>query len=348
MRKLIVFALITVSVFSLHAQKKNISYDQAFRGTASNISKALPIVNKWVDDTHYLEPRKEADGSTKTYSVDVKTGNAQAYAGQTNLPSGPAPISVKGALNLTMSPDGKWAAYTKRDHNLYLTEAATQKETALTTDGSEVVLNGHASWVYFEEILGRQSRYRAFWWSNDSKHLVYMRFDDTKVPVFPIYWSDNQHGYIENQRYPKVGDDNPEVKVGIVSVDNPKTVWADFDPKDDQYFGQPYWAPNGQLWVQWMNRGQDNLKIYNVDLANGSKTVVYEEKQTTWIDLDDYDRIEFLESGKAFILKSDKTGWSQLYLHDMTGKQVNAITQGEFTVGQLLGSVQRQPGWKEI
>ena len=321
----------------LHAQKKSISYDQAFKGAATNITKLLPQADKWVDDTHYIETRKDdADGKTKPFSIDVKTGKGVPYIAMVT-DTKPMPfVNVKDGRNVTTSPDGKYAAYSKKDNNLYMTELASQKETQLTTDGSETVLNGYASWVYYEEILGRQSRYRAFWWSDDSKHIAFMRFDESQVPIFPIYWSDGQHGNLENQRYPKVGDKNPEVKIGVVAVENAKTVWADFNPKDDQYFGLPYWAPNGQLWVQWLNRGQDNLKIYNVDLTSGSKSEVYDEKQTTWIDLDDNDRIEFLESGKAFILKSDKTGWRHLYLHDMTGKQINAITQGDFTVGQIL------------
>ena len=61
-----------------------------------------------------------------------------------------------------------------------------KKETRLTNDGSETILNGYASWVYMEEILGRSGQYRAFWWSPDSKHIAFFRSDDTNVPVFTI------------------------------------------------------------------------------------------------------------------------------------------------------------------
>lgn len=46
------------------------------------------------------------------------------------------------------------------------------KEIRLTSDASEKVYNGYSSWVYMEEILGRQSRYAAFWFSPDSKNLA--------------------------------------------------------------------------------------------------------------------------------------------------------------------------------
>lgn len=140
------------------------------------------------------------------------------------------------------------------------------KELRYTTDGTDVIYNGWSSWVYYEEILGRATNYKAFWWAPDSKHLAFMRFDDTKVPMFPIVGSTGQHGYTEKTRYPKAGDPNPEVKVGFVPTEGGAVTWADFNEKDDQYFGTPYWSFDGSnLMVQWMNRGQDNLKFYSVN-----------------------------------------------------------------------------------
>lgn len=334
MRKIsLPFLLLFVSLAAVQAQKKNFSYDQLFKGAATNMSKPLPSITGWADDDHYLEMRKdEADGKNKLFAVDVKTGLAKPYTAPAKAEApATSPFSVKDGRNITFSPDKKWVAYTKPDNNLYISEVSTAKETKITNDGSETILNGYASWVYYEEILGRGSRYKAFWWSPDSKNICFMRFDDSQVPVFPIYWSDGQHGRLENERYPKPGDKNPEVKVGLFSVTDPaKITWADFNPKDDQYFGAPVWTPGGQLWIIWMNRGQDNYKIYQTDLATGSKTEIYDEKQKTWIDLDDAERFDFLEDGKSFILKSDKDGWENLYLHDLSGKLINQITSGNF------------------
>jgi dipeptidyl-peptidase 4 len=122
-----------------------------------------------------------------------------------------------------------------------------------------------------------------------------------------------------------------------VSLDGAPTVWSDFNERDDQYFGTPFWTPDGSaLWVPWMPRHQNNLKLYVVSPTTGTKKELYDEKQATWIDLALGDRVRFLDSGKGFILKSDKSGWMHFYLYSMQGELESQITNGNYTVGQLL------------
>src|ERR1700730_10505477 len=177
------------------AQKKDFSYAQLFQGTVTDVSKPLPVITKWIDDEHYVEMKKDADGTTHMMSVEVKTGKAVPY--QEKTPDGQIPAKdigfPKEAKNITYSPNKKYAAYTLYN-NLFVTETSTEKTTQITKDGNDSIMNGYASWVYYEEILGRATRYRAFWWSPDSRHLVFMHFDDSPVPVFPIYIATGQHG----------------------------------------------------------------------------------------------------------------------------------------------------------
>ncbi len=347
-------AVMALAVLSLNAwsQKKELTDENYFKGTFKGILQPLPQVGAWVDDSHVILRR-----DNKSSLLDCKTGTETDYTmPEVNKGSvvvkpeiitkgndlyvrmnvGDVQLTNDSAKEVTptLSPDNKYVAYSK-NNNLYTVNLDTKKETQLTTDGSEVILNGYSSWVYMEEILGRSTAHKAFWWSPDSKHLAYFRSDDTNVPVFTITGEQGLHGTVEKERYPKVGDPNPEVKVGIVSPDGGATVWSDFNPKDDQYFGMPYWKPDGGLLVQWMNRLQDNLIIYQVDINNGSKKEFYNEKQKTWVDLDNNDRITFLQNGKGFILNSDATGWKHLYYYDNNGKLINAVTSGKYTVTDL-------------
>lgn len=334
-------------VTSATAQQKELSRTQMLvTGIPQSIQKPLPRF-AWADGTHYLMNKSGAP-----VSVDVKSGTETPYT----APAGEKPsgmVRLKGVdlyyqdakgterrltndeapeINAQLSPDGAFVAYTKKN-DLYTYNLNDNKEIRITTDGSDVILNGYSSWVYMEEILGRPTQHRAFWWSPDSKKIVFFRSDDTKVPVFTMTDGNGVHGYVETVRYPKPGDPNPEVQVGVVNANGGSIIWEAFNAKDDQYFGTPIWTPDGKsLWQPWMNRGQDQLKLYKISLTDGSKSPVYEETQKTWIDLDNSERITFLESGKGFILQSDKSGWNMMYLHNMDGKQVNAITNGEFTV----------------
>jgi dipeptidyl-peptidase-4 len=357
MNKLFLSIALLLSI-TISAQQKTFEIaDLLANKLPKNFRTPIPTVVKWLDDDRViLNQRIHPDSSNKNYVMDIKSGKlSEATPDQMKGAVPPTKsVSLKNGdlffkngsnerqitfdkveeKNPIFSPDSNYIAYTKAN-NLYTYNLSTNKETQLTTDGSNTTLNGYASWVYWEEIFGRGTRFRAFWWNPNSKQLAYMHFDESMVPMFPIYSSEGQHGFIEQTRYPKPGDKNPEVKLGFVSPDGGATTWADFNDKDDQYFGWPIWRKEGStLLVQWINRGQDHLKIFDVNPANGSKKIMYEEQQKTWIDLEDRagQRLSFLQTKPAFILESDKTGWNHLYLHNNDGTLINAITSGNFTV----------------
>ena len=352
MKPTLILGLASVLLFytNAHAQLKTLNQQQIFSGQPS-LTKPMSMVAGWSDDNHYIEADPK---DRKLYAVDVKTGSRTAY---TPPPKSNVNVFVKDndiyiqygkeepkrltndkdeEKNPLLSPDGKHVGFT-RNNDLFSVDTQTAKEIRYTNDATDVIYNGWSSWVYYEEILGRATNYRAFWWAPDSEHIAFMRFDDTKVPMFPINGSTGQHGYVEKTRYPKAGDPNPEVKVGFVKTSGGPVVWADFNEKDDQYFGTPYWSYDGtNLMVQWMNRGQDNLKFYAVNPSTGAKKEIYDEKQSSWINLDHRNRIEYLQDKKHYILESDKTGWAHYYLYTLAGKLVNPITSGNWQVTGLL------------
>lgn len=332
------------------AQTKRLDLDQSL-GRKPSLTKPVNQIGGWADEQHYIEV-DDADG--KPYQVHIKTGQRTPY---TPPPSSDVEVRVEDndifirrgdgdfrqlthspeteEKNPTLSPDNQYVAFT-RDNDLYAVRVADGHEIRYTTDATDVIYNGWASWVYFEEILGRPSRYKAFWWSPDSRRIAFMRFDDTQVPMFPIYGSAGQHGYLEQTRYPKAGDPNPEVKVGFVPVAGGAVVWADFDEKEDQYFGQPYWSyDSSTIMVQWMNRDQTSLKFYEIDPSTGNKKEIYDEYQQEWIDLSHSGRIEYLKDNQHYILKSDKTGWAHFYLYRLDGTLVNPLTSGKWQVNSL-------------
>lgn len=331
-RKFIIVFILILSSCSVWAQSHT---------ERTEYERTLPRVSGWADGSHYLE-RKNANGKAVWYAVHAATGKSVRWTPPSRISMSSVRIEEgevvytgeQGKETLTktrtveknpvLSPDGKWVAFT-RDNDLYAIEIASGREIRYTFDGSETVKNGYASWVYYEEILGRASHYRSFWWSPDSRYIAFFRTDDAAVPVFPIYNARGQHGYTEYTRYPKAGDPNPEVNVGIVPVTGGPVAWADFNPKTDQYFGMPFWRPDGSgLFVQWMPREQNQLKLYEVKPANGEKKEIYDEKQPTWIDW--IDNIHWVKEG--FLMIRDCDGWEQIYLHNNDGTLRQKLTHG--------------------
>jgi dipeptidyl-peptidase-4 len=325
----------------------------SFSGIAQMPQSGLPRFIRWIDNNQFvLNTKRGEDATPKNYVYNLTT-KQYTIAPAELVPTEKSVVLKKGDLflkdngtevqltfdnaeekNPTLSPDGNYVGYTK-NNNLYSLSLTTKKEVAITNDGATGILNGYASWVYFEEIFGRPTQYRAFWWSPDSKYISFMRFDERKVPMFPIYNSEGQHGFVEETRYPKAGDQNPTVKIGWTTPDGGSITWADFNEAEDQYFGWPIWNPNNNsMWLSWMDRGQNNLKIYELNMTTGAKKPVYTEYQKTWIDLEDRNggRINFIPNNKGYIAQADASGWNQLYMYDMEGKLQYPITNGKFTV----------------
>ena len=228
-------------------------------------------------------------------------------------------------VNPELSPDGTKIAFTYLN-NLYVYDNQGNTLKQLTKDGSDVILNGYASWVYFEEILGRASQYKAYWWSPDSKSIAFYRFDDSQVPMFPICDISSVKEQILATHYPMAGEKNPEVKIGFVTVADGKTVWADFNHKDDQYFGIPFWnSESTRFIVPWMPRVQQDLLFYSVNPSNGSKEAIYKEHQDSWIDWPS--QMQFVENGLYMV--RNFTLWDQIYFLSFDGKIQKQITDGK-------------------
>ena len=218
-KKLVLMTILAVACISAAAQEFN----------------PIPRAWKWIDKDEVIFTYDGTYADSTAFAVNARTGK------RTEGVTSPAkysefPIKPEGAVNMTYSPDSTKIAFT-RNNDLYVVDIASGAETRLTHDGSDVILNGYASWVYYEEIFGRPSRYKAFWWSPDSRKIGFYRFDNSQVPMFPIYSafanpaaaaSQSQSprvtdlalgGSLSETRYPKAGQTNPQVRIGIVDLD---------------------------------------------------------------------------------------------------------------------------------
>ena len=315
-------------------------------GLASAFSYArefnpIPRAWKWIDNDEVIFTYDGTYADSSAFVVNARTGKRTEGV---KAPSKYAafPVKPEGAVNLTYSPDSTRLAFT-RDNDLYVVDIASGAETRLTFDGSDVILNGYASWVYYEEIFGRPSRYKAFWWSPDSKKIGFYRFDNSQVPMFPIYSafanpsaaaSQSQSprvtdlalgGSLSETRYPKAGQTNPQVRIGIIDLTG-DLIWADFDPALDQYFGIPFWGPDSkEFFIARMPRLQNTIDLYAVSAADGSKRHVYNETYKTWLNW--FDGVVFTDKG-LYMAREFETGWQQIYFLSYDGTEFRRLTDG--------------------
>ena len=236
---------------------------------------------------------------------------------------------LSAIINPTWSPDSTKCAFT-RDNDLYVADLVKGDTLRLSNDGSELILNGYASWVYYEEIFGRSSNYKAFWWSPDSKKLAWYRFDDSNVTCFPIYSAapegDRLWGSLRRTRYPLAGEPNPGVKLFISDLSDGISTVTAFDEKADVYYGTPFWGRDSrELFVSRMPRRQNHLDLFAVSASDASRRLVYKEDYPTWIEW--IEGMLFTDEG-LYMARDFETGWQQIYFLSYDGKTLRRLTEG--------------------
>jgi dipeptidyl-peptidase-4 len=239
------------------------------------------------------------------------------------------------------STDGKSLSYIRK-HNLAVKRVDGGAEKALTTNGDDNLLNGEVDWVYSEELDVRSN----YFWSPDSKKIVLLQMDQNKVPTYPITDYIPQHPTVYNEKYPKVGDPNPEVQLGVVNASGGSVKWFHLTDEKDMYIPRFGWVRDGVVWATVLNRAQNQLDLYFVDASSGKSRRVLSEKSDTWIETDN--NLQFLKSGDKFTWPSWRDGHTHFYLYSFDkanplsadAKLVNQITKGDFEVFDIEGAVE--------
>ncbi len=225
------------------------------------------------------------------------------------------------------SPDGRKVAFV-RGNDLYVYDLASKSERRVTSDGSATVLNGAFSWVYWEEIFDHGEA--GFWWSEDSSAVAFLRTDESAVDVVTFPKFTPAVPEIITQRYPKAGDANPSVRLGIAEVASGKTAWMDQAAAGYEYILGVKWLPDSRaVAVQTTNRMQTRLDLWLVERGNGEARLVLTDKDEAWVNQKE---VQFLEGGKKLLVSSERDGHTHLYLYSIDGKLVNAVTSGPWSV----------------
>lgn len=248
-------------------------------------------------------------------------------------------LATKGARTGELSPNGAMLGF-ERDGDMYVTTLSNHQEKRLTSDASEHVYNGHFDWVYEEEFGEAQ----AWKWSPDSRYIAYWQLNDSAEPVIQISDYSGLHQEWEQLRIPQVGDSNATVRIGVVNVGSGQKTWLDVGEKGEYYIPRIYWTSRPDtLAVITLNRPQSKMTLYFFDVRTGGRREVMSETSKTWIDVYDFyagveDMMTFPSNSNQFFWLSDRDGFQHLYRYDYSGKLVNQVTHGNWSVTRVEGS----------
>jgi len=237
----------------------------------------------------------------------------------------------------TLSPDLKHRAFTK-DFDLYVADMEGN-EKALTKNGHKDLRNGYPDWVYPEEL----SQYQAYWWSPDSTKIAYMQFDESPVTKYPIVHDIDPKPVLELQSYPKAGANNPIINFFIVDIRTKKTVRIKTGMETNVYLFRGEWTSDGtEFTYQKLNRLQNTLELYAANPETGETRLILKDKNPCYLEAD-FD-LKFLKDNKHLLWTSERSGWKEIYLYDLSGTLVKQLTSAMLPVGSILG-VDEKKGW---
>ena len=247
--------------------------------------------------------------------------------------------AVTNARTAELSPDGRMVGY-ERDGNMYVIDLASGAERQLTTDANDTIFNGVFDWVYEEEFGLAQ----AWAWSPDSRRIAFWQTEEGSVPLIQITDYEEQHPEWVHIAYPKVGDHNPVVRIGVGDVNTGQIRFLDVGITEEHYIPRIYWTsdPN-TLAVVTLNRLQDHMQLFFFDVRTGERRRVLEERTPEgWIDVFDFfagvDHYFFFPEGiREFFWISDRDGWNHLYRFNYDGRLLNQVTEGEWVVTRVEG-----------
>ncbi len=297
---------------------------------------------KWLDGGKAFEFRR--DGKNFRYDVATRT----AAEAEPSTAAGPAPTGrFRGGpergrqFDSAMSPDGKLKAF-YRNRNLWLSDASGGNETAITTEGNEKtrIKYGSASWVYGEEL----DQNTAMWWSPNGKKLAFYRFDESPVPDFYLQLDQTKlQSKMDIEAYPKAGVANPIADLLVYDLDTKQTV--KFDVRDGKpfenstvghYVYNVTWSPDGtELLANRTNRRQNIMEFTACNPETGKcRVIIREEWLPSWTE--NAPAIRYLKDGKRFIWTSERTGFKNFYLYDLSGKLISTLTKHPFEVGNIV------------
>lgn len=218
-----------------------------------------------------------------------------------------------GAFDARFSPDGRDVGFT-RDHDVWLLNLASGRERQVTRGGTAEVSHGEAEFVAAEEM----GRHTGWWWAPDGRSILYQESDARGVELWHVADPARPQVAPRPQFYPRPGQANVRVRLGVVGVRGGRTTWLKWDTERLPYFAHADWHPAGGLTLTVQSRDQRELVLLRADPRTGTTTPLLTERDEAWVNL--MPRLPaWLADGSGFLWASERAGAWQLELRAAEG-----------------------------
>ncbi len=260
-------------------------------------------------------PRKKRTGPL---TQEIPSGFSEASGAITELKTEPGVIDPK------FSPDGTKVAFV-HNYDVYVIDIATQKVTAVTTGGTELISHGLAEFVAQEEMY----RYSGYWWSPDSKSIVFEEVNANGVEIWYVSDPARPEQPANTSFYPRPGKANVTVRLGVVAAAGGPTVWIQWDTNRYPYLTTFRWDKGGPPTLCVQTRDQKELVVLKADRESGKTSTLVTERDPAWVNIA-LGVPRWLDTGEGFLWESERAGGPQLELRDPSGELRRVlVTSGE-------------------
>jgi dipeptidyl-peptidase-4 len=278
---------------------------------------------QWAPDSQHLL----FDTNGRLWMYDLHTGTG-VEIGSSGKAAGDDP---------KFSPNGEFVSFV-RGHSLTVTRLrdAGMPPVTVAPAPNETTLNGEVDWVYEEELDVRSN----YFWSPDSKSIAFLQMNESEVPLYPLTDWIPTHAGVVLQRYPQPGDDNPNVRVGVVSAHGGKVSWIKLPMKAGQdYVARFGWVDHKTVWAEVLTRDQKHRILYFADATSGIAREVLQISDEKYLD-ENYD-IDIDRGDIVLTNWSDGHSHIYLYSYDRThptaapARLEKQLTKGDFEVSNI-------------
>ncbi|WDF69865.1 DPP IV N-terminal domain-containing protein [Sphingobacterium oryzagri] len=279
----------------------------------------FPLDYSWADKDH-IAFAYEADSWKYTIRYAVKTKQAQI------LTKSPA-----DGAQATSTTDYSKVAYLV-DNNIEIS-SKEGKRTIVTQDSLAGIVNG-SDYTHRQEF----GISKGMWWSPDNEKLLYYRKDESMVSNYPLIQWDKRVAATKDIRYPMAGMKSEEVTLRVYDSKTSSHITLQTGEPKEQYLTICTWDPSSKyIYVGILNREQNHLKVNKYDATDGHFIqTLFEEKSESWVE--PLHALTFLPNKPdQFLYQTDKDGFNQLYLYDVSGKLLRSLGYEDVIVEDVQG-----------